>query len=167
MKAVALTLIMFYMILTTPVNKPVEKVDLARFAGKWYSLYSIPTVYDKGSRETTAIYNLNKDGYYNVITEYKMDDDPEVKIRKSKLFPEEHNFGEMKAEFIWPLKADYWVIELPDDYSYVVVGHPYHKYLFIMSRKPTMDKKLYDEIVIRCKTKGYDVDKLTSQLHHG
>lgn len=34
-----------------------------------------------------------------------------------------------------------------------------------MSRNQTMPKKTHDEIVARCKAKGYDVDKLTSQLH--
>ncbi len=166
MKAIAITLIMFYMVLTAPVNKPVDKLDLARFGGKWYSLYSIPTIYDKGSRETTALYDLNKEGYYNVTTLYKKGNDNEVHTYHSKLFPVEHTEGEMKAQFLWPFKVDYWVIELPDDYSYVVVGHPDRKFLFIMSRKPSMDKKLYDEIVARCRAKGYDVDKLTSQQHH-
>ena len=167
MKAFCLTLVMFYMVLTAPVNKPVEKLDLTKFAGKWYSLYSIPTIYDKDSRETTAFYNLNKDGYYNVTTLYKKGDNNEVHTFKSKLFPVEHNEGELKAQFLWPFKVDYWVIEMPDDYSYVVVGHPDHKFLFIMSRKPFIDKKIYEDILIRCKAKGYDIDKLTSQQHHG
>jgi apolipoprotein D and lipocalin family protein len=54
--------------LTAPVNKPVTRVDLNKFSGKWYSLYSIPTMFDKGTKETTTTYTLNKDGYYNVIT---------------------------------------------------------------------------------------------------
>jgi apolipoprotein D and lipocalin family protein len=43
----------------------------------------------------------------------------------------------MKAQFIRPYKVDYWIIELADDYSYVVVGHPDHKFLFIITRKPS------------------------------
>ena len=144
-------------------NKTVDKVDLNRFAGKWYSLYSIPTMFDKGSRETTTYYTLNKDGYYNVVTTYKKDDSPEVKSVTSKIFPGEG--GQMKAQFIWPIKVDYWVIDLADDYSYVVVGHPDHKFLFIMSRKPCLPKKQYDEIIAKCRAMGYDTDKLTCQKH--
>jgi apolipoprotein D and lipocalin family protein len=69
----------------------------------------------------------------------------------------------MKAQFIWPIKVDYWVVDLAPDYSWAVVGHPDYRFLFIMSRKPSMDKKLYDEIVARCKTMGYPVEKLVSQ----
>jgi apolipoprotein D and lipocalin family protein len=71
----------------------------------------------------------------------------------------------MKAQFIWPIKVDYWVIDLAPDYSYVVVGHPDHKFLFIMSRKPTMPKAEYEEIVVHCKAMGYAVEKLVSQQH--
>jgi apolipoprotein D and lipocalin family protein len=167
MKAFYLLVVFAYLAVISPPNKPVDKIDLNHFAGKWYSLYSIPTMYDKGSRETTTTYTLNKDGYYNVLTVCKKGDENKVSTYKSKLFPEDNTDGELKAQFLWPFKVDYWVIELPEDYSYVVVGHPDHKFLFIMSRKPAMDKKQYDEIVARCKAKGYDVNKLTSQQHHG
>lgn len=150
---------------TAPIaNKPVEKVDLNRFAGKWYSLYSIPTMFDKGSRETTTTYTLNKDGYYNVLTTAKKGDNNELHTYTSKLFPnaDEHN-AQMKAQFVWPIRVDYWVIDVAPDYSYTIVGHPDHKFLFIMSRKPTMDKKLYENLVAKCKAMGYPVEKLTAQ----
>jgi apolipoprotein D and lipocalin family protein len=166
MKAIGLTIILAYMILTAPVNKPADKLDLAKFGGKWYSLASIPTMYDKGSRETTTNYSLTKDGYYSVVTTCKKGEKDEIKTYKSKLFTADNTDGEMQAQFLWPFKVDYWVIELADDYSYTVVGHPDHKFLFIMSRKPNMDKKLYEEIVARCKARGYEVDKIVSQHHN-
>ncbi len=146
-------------------NVPVAKVDLKKYAGTWYSLYSIPTVFDRGSRETTTRYSLNKEGYYNVVTTYKKSGDEKVYSRNSKMFPpEDGKNGELHAQFIWPIKIDYWIIELAEDYSYVVVGHPDHKFLFIMSRTPKMDKKKYEEITLRCKAKGYEVNKLTAQF---
>ncbi|QQL49138.1 lipocalin family protein [Mucilaginibacter ginkgonis] len=159
--AIALSLVSFF----SPANKPVPVIELNKFAGKWYSLYSIPTMFDKNTQQTTTMYTLNKDGYYNVLTEAHKDGD--LKTYRSKLFPVANVAnGQFKAQFLWPFKVDYWVIEVADDYSYVVVGHPDKKFLFIMSRKPEMDEKLHEEIVARCKAKGYDVAKLTSQHHH-
>ena len=147
-------------------NTPVNKLDLKKYSGTWYSLYSIPTIFDKGSRETTTKYTLNKDGYYKVLTTYKKPNDEKVYSRNSKMFPsEDGNNGELQAQFIWPIKVDYWIIELAKDYSYVVVGHPDKKFLFIMSRNKKISQKAHDEIVSRCKGKGYDVAKLTSQRH--
>ena len=147
-------------------NKPVEKVDLKRYAGVWYSQYSIPTMFDRGTRETTARYTWSPKGYYNSFTTYKKPNSEEIYSTTSKIFPvSKTNNSQMKAQFIWPYKVDYWVIELADDYSYAVVGHPDTKFLFIMTRQKVMDKKLYQDIVERCKQKGYDVSKLISQNH--
>ncbi|SDE19488.1 apolipoprotein D and lipocalin family protein [Mucilaginibacter pineti] len=166
MKTICTAVILLFTTLTGPANKPVSKVDLNKFSGKWYSLYSIPTMFDKGTRETTTTYTLNADGYYNVVTVAKKGEDNVIKTYKSKLFPDkEDNGAEMKAQFIWPIKVDYWVIDIADDYSYAVVGHPDHKFLFIMSRKPSIPQKEYEEIISRCKAMGYPVEKLVSQQH--
>jgi len=57
-------------------------------------------------------------------------------------------------------------VELADDYSYAVVGHPKHRHLSILSRKPGMADKLLAEIIDRCEQRGYDTSKLVSQEHH-
>jgi len=163
------TICAFFLLILTffPMEKntPVAKLDLKKYSGTWYSLYSIPTIFDKGSRETTTKYTLNKEGYYNVVTTYKKPNDEKVYSRNSKIFPsEDGSNGELQAQFVWPIKVDYWIIELAEDYSYVVVGHPDRKFLFIMSRNQTMPKKTHDEIVARCKAKGYEVAKLTAQF---
>ena len=136
------------------------------YAGKWYSLYSIPTFMDKKWRETTETYVIHPDGYYAVFSTYKLAGDDEPKYIRSKLFVVRGtNNAELKAQFVWPVKVDYWVIELAEDYSYVVVGHPKHKFLFIMARKPELPAELLQEIIERCKAKGYDTHKLISQEH--
>jgi apolipoprotein D and lipocalin family protein len=147
-------------------NTPVEKVDILSFAGKWYTLYSISTFMDKHWRQTTVTYVIHPDGFYAVFTNFKVVDENTTKYIRSKLFVVKGtNNAEFKLQFIWPFKVDYWIIELAEDYSYVVVGHPEHKFLFIMSRKPILDPELLDGIVYRCKQKGYDTSKLISQEH--
>ncbi len=170
MKTICIALISFFSLFAgSAPNKTVTHVDLKRFAGTWYSMYSIPTMFDKGSRETTTHYTLNNDGYFDVVTTCKDGDEGKIKTVKSKIFPDKNNAtnGEMKAQFIWPIKVDYWVVDLADDYSWVVVGHPDHRFLFIMSRKPEMDKALYSKIVEHCKEMGYATEKLTSQQFPG
>lgn len=159
--------VLFVVLFSADNNVPVSKFDLKKYAGTWYSLYSIPTVFDKGSRETTTKYTLNKAGFYDVVTAYKKTNDEELHSITSKIFPnDEMPLAKMKCQFIWPVKVDYWVVELADDYFYVVVGHPDHKFLFIMCRNPVMPKKMLDDIIFRCSEKGYNVGKLTSQMHH-
>jgi apolipoprotein D and lipocalin family protein len=147
-------------------NTPVERVDILSYAGKWYSLYSIPTFMDKHWRQTTDTYVIHPDGYYAVFTTFKVIGEDKLKYIRSKLFVVKgtHN-AEFKVQFVWPFKVDYWVIELAEDYSYVVVGHPECKTLAIMARKPFLPQEWLDEIIDRCKQKGYDTAKLIAQEH--
>lgn len=165
MKIISIALLTMISFFTGSIpNKTVDRVDLKKYAGTWYSLYSIPTMFDKGSHETTTHYTWDKSGYYDVVTTCKEGDEGKIRTVKSKIFQVEGtNNSQMKAQFLWPFKVDYWVIDLAPDYSYVVVGHPDYKFLFIMSRKPSMDKALYEKIVERCKDMGYPVEKLVSQ----
>ena len=59
--------------------------------------------------------------------------------------------------FVW---ANYWVIDLADDYSYAVIGEPGRKYLWILSRTPKMDDAVYEKILGRIKEQGYDTSAL-------
>ena len=147
-------------------NLPVEKVDILSYAGKWYSLYSIPTSIDKHWRQTTQTYVIHPDGYYAVFTTYRIKGEDKTKYMRSKLFTvRKSDSAVFKAQVLWPFKTDYWVIELGADYAYAVIGHPLHKHLFILARKAVIEKQLLNDIIDRCHKKGYDTSKLISQEH--
>lgn len=147
-------------------NTPVEKVDVLSFAGKWYTLYSIPTFMNTHWKQTTETFVIHPDGYYAVFTSYKVIGEDTQKYSRSKLFSVRGTGNaEFKAQLVWPFKVDYWVIEMPVDYSYTVIGNPQHKILMIMSRKPFLPPDLLAEIIERCRQKGYDTSKLVSQDH--
>lgn len=147
-------------------NLPVEKVDVMSYAGKWFSLYSIPTFRDKHWRQATETYVIHPDGYYAVFTTHKIVGEEKQKYIRSKLFVVRGTKNAiLKAQHVWPFKIDYWIIELAEDYSYAVIGHPKCKYLSILSRKSAMEAELLTGIIDRCHEKGYDTSKLVSQEH--
>jgi apolipoprotein D and lipocalin family protein len=56
--------------------------------------------------------------------------------------------------------ANYWVIELAEDYSYAVVSEPNREYLWLLAREPRMDDADYQRIVDRLQARGFDPAKL-------
>jgi apolipoprotein D and lipocalin family protein len=147
----------------TFTNEPIPVVDYDAYAGKWYSLTSIPTFLDKNWLESIENYTRTKSGY-DVVTTYRKEGETKTREIKSKLFtPKEGPQGAIKAQFWWPIKVDYTIIALTKDYS--VVGHPKKDFLFIMSRTPSLPQETLDAIIARCKELGYDTDKLKSQQH--
>ena len=140
----------------------VLEVDLNRYAGKWYEIASFPQYFQKGCNCTTAEYTLTDKGY--VVVENRCNKDSitgkEAYIKGKAFIVENTGNAKLKVQFFWPFKAKYWIIELADDYSYAVVGHPNKKYLWILSRTPFMNETIYRQITERIKEKGFDITKL-------
>lgn len=145
----------------------VPYVDLERYSGKWYEIASFPQRFQRGCHCTTAEYNLSDKGY--VIVENRCNKDSitgkESYIKGKAFVVKNTGNAKLKVQFFWPFRGKYWIIDLAEDYSYAVVGHPNRKYLWILSRTPQMDDKLFDEIVKRTEAKGFDVSLLKMTVH--
>jgi apolipoprotein D and lipocalin family protein len=139
----------------------VDRVDVARYMGKWYEIASFPQHFQKGCSCTTAEYNLNTDGTVTVTNSCNKDGKRKVRTAKAKVTDPVTN-AKLSVQFFWPFKGKYWIIDLNDAYSYAVVGHPSRDYLWILSRTPEMPKLQYEQILQRVAAKGYDVSKLRS-----
>ena len=146
----------------------VKQVDLNRYLGKWFEIASFPQFFQKGCNCTTAEYSLSDKGF--VIVENKCNKDSiygkESYIKGKAFVVKNSGNAKLKVQFFWPFKAKYWIIDLADNYSYAVVGHPNRKYLWILSRTPHMDDIIYQQIIKRLKEKGFDIAKLqkTAQI---
>lgn len=154
--------VMFTTIAMSQTLQTVPYVDLSKYAGKWYEIASFPQRFQKNCYCTTAEYTLTSEGY--VIVENRCNKDSingKPSYIKGKAFVNENSGNaKLSVQFFWPFKGKYWIIDLADDYSYAVVGHPDRKYLWILSRKPTMEQSTYAQIISSVKEKGFDVSKI-------
>lgn len=51
-------------------------------------------------------------------------------------------------------------MELDDDYQWAVIGSSSDKYLWVLSRTPQMEEKVYQDLLSKLTLRGYDVSKL-------
>ena len=139
----------------------VEAVDLARYAGKWYEIASLPAPFQEDCFCTTAEYSLQKD-HVKVLNQCRRGSvKGELDEAVGKAWPEEgSNNSRLKVSFFWPFKGDYWIIGLDQNYRWAMVGHPQRKYLWILSREPKMPEDLYQSLMGKAKDLGYDVSRL-------
>jgi len=157
-------------ILMSQSLQTVPFVDLKRYAGKWYEIAAFPQRFQRGCHYTTAEYTLTDKGF--VIVENrcnKNSSNGKQSYIKGKAFVVENSGNaKLKVQFFWPFNGKYWIIDLADDYSYAVIGHPNRKYLWILSRTPQMDETLYQQIIARIKEKGFDISKIkiTDQIRN-
>jgi apolipoprotein D and lipocalin family protein len=62
--------------------------------------------------------------------------------------------------FIWPVKADYRIVYLTEDYSQTVIARKKRDYVWIMAREPAIDDTEYAALVRMIGDMGYDVSKI-------
>ncbi len=142
----------------------VPHVELKKYLGKWYEIAHLPARFQEGCTDTTATYTLNEDGSISVLNECRKSG--KVKQAKGKAKVVDKDSGaKLKVTFFWPFYADYWIINLGKDYDYAVVGTPNRKYLWILSRTPQMDDKLFSQLIESVKSKGFDVNNLIKTSH--
>lgn len=142
----------------------VPYVDLKKYLGKWYEIAHLPFRFENDCTDITATYSLSKDGNVSVLNECLRDG--KLKRAKGKAKVVDKNTGaKLKVTFFWPFYGDYWIIDLGRDYDYAVVGTPNRKYLWILSRTPQMDDKLFSQLIEYVKSKGFDVGSLIKTSH--
>lgn len=145
----------------------VREVDLQKYAGIWYEIASYPQRFQQGCHCTTAEYTLSEKGYVIVQNRCRKDsvDGREAYIKGKAFVVKNTGNAKLLVQFFWPFRGKYWIIDLADDYSWAVVGHPNRKYLWILSRKPSIDPATYSGILEQIRLKGFDPEKLQMTLH--
>jgi apolipoprotein D and lipocalin family protein len=142
----------------------VSYVELEKYLGKWYEIAHLPFGFEDDCTDITATYSLSKDGNVSVLNECLRGG--KLKQAKGKAKVVDKNTGaKLKVTFFWPFFADYWIINPGKDYDYAVVGTPNRKYLWILSRTPQMDDKLFSQLTESVKSKGFDVNNLIITSH--
>jgi apolipoprotein D and lipocalin family protein len=146
----------------------VENVDLDRYMGTWYEIASLPNFFQRNCEGTTARYTRNADGGFDVQNAcYKdgFDGEKETTTAEAEILSEDSN-AKFEVRFFWPLEIDYYIIALDrEDYDWAMVGHPSRRYLWIISREPTMEDDLYQRLKSIAADKGFDVSELERTRH--
>jgi len=153
--------------LRLPQLETVAHVDLSRYIGTWYEIANFPQIFQRGCTATTASYTLRGDGDIDVLNRCRkgsIDGEEKSALGRAHVVDRSTN-AKLVVSFFRPFWGDYWIIDLADDYSYAVVGHPSRDYLWILSRTPSMDPGLYEGILRRLAAQGYETSRIvrTSQ----
>lgn len=145
-----------------PPLEAVAQVDLARYTGTWYEIARFPQRFQRGCTGSTATYAPRDDGDIDVLNRCLIDSlDGEEKTASGRArVVDRSTNAKLEVSFFRPFWGDYWIIDLAEDYSYAVVGHPSRDYLWILSRTAAMAEATYLGIVTRLAAQGYETERL-------
>lgn len=162
---VSLGMLIHMMAAPSGIARPLETVahvDLDRYLGQWYEIARFDAPFQQGCVASRATYTLNQDETIQVLNECR-DKTLDGKLRVAKgvaWVVDPVSNAKLKVQFFWPFKGDYWIIELGKDYEYSVVSEPKRNFLWILSRTPHMDSKVYESIIANLTHLEFDVSRL-------
>ena len=153
--------------------KTIASLDVPRYLGTWYEIAKFPNWFQKKCvSNTKAVYTAKHDGNLRVLNSCKTagggtseaeglarqigtKDSPKLEVR----------FAPEWLSFLPLAWGDYWVIDLDSQYQVAAVSDPRREYLWVLSRTPQLDPKVYADLLQRLKQQQFDIQKLelTSQ----
>lgn len=142
-----------------PTIAPVSEVDLPRLMGDWYVIAHIPTWLERNAYDAVESYELRPDGRVQTTFRYRKNSfSAPVKTMKpvGTVRPGFKN-AVWGMQFVWPVKAEYVVVYLSDDYSQVIIGRSARDYVWVMARTPAIAEADYLRNIERVRALGYDV----------
>ena len=154
--------------------KTIPSLDVPRYMGTWYEIAKFPNWFQKKCvSNTQAVYSVRLDGNLKVLNSCKTadgeisqaegtarqvgaSDSPRLEVR----------FAPAWLSFLPMVWGDYWIVDLDSQYQVAAVSDPRREYLWVLSRTPQVDKKIYDALLQRLQNQQFDTRKLelTQQL---
>lgn len=151
---------------------PIASLDLPRYMGTWYEVAKYPNFFQKKcASNTRAQYSVQTDSTVRVLNTCQQEDGKTIdaigqarQIGGATSAKLEVRFAPAWLSFLPFVWGNYWVIDIDNDYQLVAVSEPKREYLWILSRTPEVNAKVYDELLARLEKKGFNLKRLERSI---
>lgn len=155
------------------INPPptAAKVDLRRYAGRWYEIVRLPTPFQKDNEAAIADYGMNPDGTLSVHNIAVRPDGTRHDIKGSAKVINPPANTKLAVRFeTWfgplipvPEEGNYWILHVDGRYQEVIVGTPDRKFLWLLARTPEISNERRAALVKKAADFGFDVSRLVKR----
>jgi len=147
--------------------KTVDDVNISKFMGSWYVIAHIPTFIEKEAYNAIESYKLNNDGTIaTTFTFNKGSLEGKKKTYNPKGFVVKGtNNAQWDMQFIWPIKSQYKITYLDNNYKTTVIARDALDYVWVMARSKVIDKPELDKVMSHIKALGYNMDLIRMVPH--
>lgn len=136
-------------------RRTVPHLDLNTLLGRWYELARFDHPFERGLERVEARYELMNNGMIRVENsgfDVRSGTDRKA-VGRAKPTGEP---GRLRVSFFWKFYADYNVLELGDKGEWMLVGSRSPRYLWVLSRTPSLPREEFERILDAARQRGYD-----------
>ena len=146
----------------------VDELDAVQYAGLWYSVYELPVFYgfypfgysSQKCVNSTATYTVESENTIHVLNKCILRGRQQQVEGTARYANRSDKNGALIVTF-FGFDSDYNVIGLDENYQWAVVGTKNRENLWFLSRTPTIQETLLNEMKSIAEAEGFD----TSQLY--
>lgn len=152
---------------TRPPLKTVDNMDLNRYMGSWYVIAAIPLFVERKAYNAVETYKLDPDGTVDTVFVFNKGalDGPQKTYKSRGYVVDKVNNSTWKIQFIWPLKSEYLITYVKEDYSQAIVSRNKRDYVWILARTAQIPESDYNQHIAELQRQGYDLSKLRKVPH--
>lgn len=137
----------------------VADLDTKRFMGVWYEIARYDHRFEHGLDHVMAEYRLLPDGRIEVTNSGTDSRTGKYRTAVGKAKPGRKP-GQLRVSFFLFFYSDYDIMALGKDYEWALIGSRSDKYLWILSRTPTLPEATLADILQIARERGYDTSRL-------
>ena len=154
---------------TAPPLQTVPAVTLERYMGRWFEIARYPTRFERDcAKNTVAEYTLTRNGTVRIENRCTKADGTTTGVRGTARVADAKSNAKLKVKFSpFMPSADYWILDLDTAYRWAVVGEPGRRFLWVLSRTPGMDERIYAGIIERLRQLHYVPERLVRTKQDG
>jgi apolipoprotein D and lipocalin family protein len=141
----------------------VDSVDVQKYLGRWYEIARFQHGFEKSIVGATAEYSLRPDGRIQVVNSgfKKALDGKYTEVKAVAWVPDAATPGALKVKFFGLFTSDYLIFGLDQEgYSWALVGNNERKFIWFLSRTPTVSDELLAKMKSIAVVQGYDLSGL-------
>lgn len=158
--AVLLSSILLLSCSSSPKVEKNYNFSVEKYLGKWYEIKRFNHGFEKGLKEVTANYTLEKNGEIAVVNR-----GVDLKNKESLFYAtakktDVPNFFKLYPNAFPIIGAQYNVAWVSEDYKYAVVTSSSYKYLWFLSREKTIPLDIYNKMIQEATALGFNTENL-------
>lgn len=149
-----------------PTVKTQDTLDLEKYLGTWYEIYSFPTTFEKGTC-TRAKYTKKPDGHIQVYNR-GIDNGKEVAAYGDAYRPDDKEQGKLLVRFAEGTPyGNYWVVHTDYNYTLIyscssIVGVAHIEFAWILARNMTLPQETTKSLMSELASYQVDVSKFVA-----
>ena len=138
--------------------QPTRNVDISAYSGRWFEIARMPNKLQRGCLNGSVDYLLER-GRLRAVQRCTRRGETDPRTFRSSgriLDPGANTKTRLTFAGFW--SQEYWVIDHSREWA--IIGDPSGRYLWIMSREPTLTPEVMAQSVNRVRALGYDAERL-------